>query len=332
MDFQKLRGELQQKKVRPAYLFTGDQDLLKEEALDALRRAAAGERAAVRKLYVGEAGAAAILEAQQNFSLLEVVGAVVVRLASKLGKADCEILGREIARVPGGPPIVFWDVSLDKRIALFGDIARSGGEVEFDAFNRGDARDWAKGEAERLGHRLGAAAAGLVVELVGTDLLALRSALEKLSVAVGAGKAIDEAAVTRRVASARDHALWELQDAITVRQTTKAIRVFREIVEEGTEPPLIVGALFSHVRRLLLAREIPKGTPEYAAARELGVRDFKVKDLIAAARSFPPAMLRGAIEVLADIDVGFKTGRIDPIVAMESWLLGLCGTGESAHA
>ncbi len=332
MDPQKLRGELQQKKLRPAYLFTGDQDLRKEEALDALRRAVAGERAVVRKLYVREAGAAAILEAQQNFSLLEVVGAVVVRLASKLNKADCEILAEEIARLPGGPPIVFWDVSLDKRIALFGDIARHGGEVEFDALHRGDTREWAKREAHRLGHRLEAAAAPLLVELVGTDLLALRSALEKLSVAVGAGKPIDEVAVTRTVASARQHALWELQDAISARQATKAIRVFREIVEEGTEPPLIVGALFSHVRRLLLVREIPEGTPQYAAARELGVRDLKVKDLIEAAPSFPPAMLRRAIDALADIDVGFKTGRVDPIVAMEAWLLSLCGAGKGARA
>src|SRR5216683_1409108 len=115
MDLQRFRSELSAKKLRPAYLFTGDQDLLKEDALDLLRRAVGGDGAVVRKLYAGDTRAATILEAQQNFSLLETVGAVVVRNAARLGKADLEVLGAELERIPNGPPIVFWDSALDKR-------------------------------------------------------------------------------------------------------------------------------------------------------------------------------------------------------------------------
>jgi DNA polymerase III subunit delta len=321
VDSQGFRASLRQKKILPAYLFTGTQDLLKAEALEDLRRTAGGERGTVQSFFGGESDAAKkILEAKQNLSLLDPVAVIVVRQAAKLARADAEALGPGLSS-SDGPPVVFWDDSLDKRQRLYAEIARGGGEVEFEA-PRGEAlAAWVRRESERLGHRLDPAAAAALLDLVGDDLLRLRSTLERLSLAVGAGAMIDGATVTEHVESSRLHAIFELQDALSTKQTTKAVILFRKLVGEGSEPPALIGALVAQIRRLLLARETPRSA---SLAPLLGVAPHRVRYVVDQSRRFSAARLRRAIEDLADLDVASKTGRGDAVAALEEWLIALC--------
>jgi DNA polymerase III delta subunit len=329
VDIEALRGELRQRKVRPAYLFVGDQDLLKVDALEEIRRAAGGARATVRSFF-GSAKAREVLEAQQNLSLLDPVAAIVVRQAAKLAKAEAEELAANLESIGGGPTIVFWDEKLDKRIKLFDRIARAGAEIEFVAPRGAELRRWIGGEARRLGHSIETGAAAELAELVGADLLGLRSTLERLSIAVGTGVPIGVDAVAEHVASSRSHAIYELQDAISTRAAAKAVGVFRQLLDEGGEPPALVGALVAQIRRLLLAREAPGGN----LPALLGVSPGRVRHVVEAAKRFSSARLRRAIDELADIDVASKTGCGDSAAALEEWLVGFCGTerpGEGHH-
>ena len=329
MDIEAFRGELRQRKIRPAYLFVGDQDLLKAGALEEIRLAAGGQRATVRSFF-GSAKAREVLEAQQNLSLLDPVAAIVVRQAAKLAKAEAEELAANLEAMGDGPTIVFWDEKLDKRIKLFDRIARTGAEIEFGAPRGSELRRWISGEARRLGHSIEAGAVAELAELVGADLLSLRSTLERLSIAVGDGAPIGVDAVAEHVASSRSHAIYELQDAISTRATAKAVGVFRQLLDEGGEPPALLGALVAQIRRLLLAREAPSGNLQAL----LGVSPGRVRHVVEAAKRFSPARLHRAIDELADIDVASKTGRGDSVAALEEWLVGFCGTarpGEGRH-
>jgi len=319
VDFHGFRAALRQKKILSAYLFTGPQDLLKAEALEDLRRTVGGERGTVRSFFGGESDAAKkILEAKQNLSLLDPVAVIVVRQAAKLAVA--EALGTGLLS-SSGPPVVLWDDSLDKRHRLFAEIARGGGEVEFEAPRGEVLAAWVRHESERLGHRLDPAAAAALLDLVGDDLLRLRSTLERLSLAVGAGATIDEGSVTEHVESSRLHAIYELQDAVSMKQTTKAVSLFRKLVGEGSEPPALVGALVAQIRRLLLAREAPRSA---SLAPLLGVAPHRVRFVVDQSRRFSAARLRRAIEDLADLDVASKTGRGDAVAALEEWLIAVC--------
>jgi DNA polymerase III subunit delta len=327
VDFETFRGELRQRRIRSAYLFVGDQDLLKADALEEIRRAAGGERGTVRSFF-GAVRARDVLEAQQNLSLLDPVAAIVVRQAAKLAKADAEELAVALDARAGGPTIVFWDEKLDKRIKLFDRIARAGAEIEFAA-PRGDGLGaWIRDEARRLGHGIDRGAAGELAELVGGDLLGLRSTLERLSIVVGEGMTISADTVAEHVASSRPHAIYELQDAISARQAARAIGVFRRLLDEGGEPPALVGALVAQVRRLLLAREAAGAN----LPALLGVPPGRVHHVISASKAFSSARLRRAIEELADIDVASKTGRGDSVAALEEWLVGFCATERMAES
>lgn len=321
MDLAAFRRELRQKgKIQPAYLFSGEQDLLKAEAVEELRRAVGGARGAVRSFSGGGADAQAIFEVRQNLSLLDPVAVIVVRQAARLGAAAREQLADDLAAAGAGPPVVFWDETFDRRIRLFGAIAKAGGEVEFTTPKRGELAAWVRAEAQRLGHAIDGPAIEELIDLVGDDLLRLRSTLERVSIGIGAGARIDLEALAEHVASTRLHAIYELQGAVTAREAARAVGVYRRLLDEGEEVPGLVGALFAEIRRLLLAREADGGD----LARLLEVPPFRAQKIEEASRRFSSAELRRAIDRLADIDVASKTGRGDAQAALERWLIALC--------
>lgn len=330
MDLAAFRSHLrrQPKRLLAAYLFSGEQDLLKAEALEELRRAAGGERGAVRSFFGAGTEAGQILEARQNLSLLDPVAVVAVRQAARLSREDGERLAAALPALGEGPPIVLWDQAFDKRLVLFAAIARDGGEVEFAAPKRGALAAWVRGDAERLGHRIAPDAADELVDLVGGNLLQLRSTLERLSIALGPGAAIDADAVAEHVAASRVHAIYELQGAMSERRAVRAVGLLRRLVDEGEEVPSLVGALFAEIRRLLIAREAPgRDLP-----RLLEVPPYRVEKIAAAAARFSSAELRRAIDALAAIDVAGKTGRGDAQAALEAWLIALCEPLRAAGA
>jgi len=305
-------------KLLPAYLFTGDQDLLKAEAVEKLRKAAGG--GSVRSFY-GGVKVGEILEARQNGSLFDPVAVIVVRQAAKLTRAEAQEIAEHLASAGEGPPIVFWDETLRKDVPLFKQVAAAGGEREFVPPRGREMESWVRDEAGRLGHRITPGAVETLVELVGNDLLRLRSTLERVSIALGPGVVIDEASLDEHVAASRLHAVYELQDAVSAKHALEAVGLFRQLVDEGGEPPAIVGALCAQVRRLLLARENPTA-PNLAAF--LGVAPYRASRVVELAKGFSPGLLRAALDELGDIDVASKTGRGDSVAALEAWLLALC--------
>lgn len=300
---------------------SGEEELRKGEALEELRIAAGGERGTVRKFSASEASAEEILEARANLSLLDPVALILVRGASRLPESVAQVLGPALAEGAAGPPVVFADLSVDKRKKLFADIAKAGGEVEFRPLRASEARTWVEGAARSLGHRLSGGVSELLVEHVGSDLASLRSTLETLSLAVGEGGAIDEKTVLAMVPDAQAGAMYELQDAIAERNGERATALYRRAIEHGETPYLLVGVLFAEVRRLLIARALPPGAD---AVRLLRTPPFKVEAVVRNAKRFRTFELERAIGELADIDVALKTGVSDGEAALELWLVAFC--------
>jgi DNA polymerase-3 subunit delta len=315
------RNRLREKKVLAVYLFSGDQDLLKAEALEELRRTVGGERSSIRKFFGGGVEAGEILEARQNLSLLDPVAVILVRQAARLRKADADALATTLGTLSPGPPVVLWDDAFDERVRLFAEVTRAGGKIEFAAPKGEALARWIHGEARRLNHEITPSAAAALAELVGDDLLRLRSTLERLSLALGSARRIDDESVVEHVASSRLHAIYELQQAVEEKRTLRAVGLLRRLIDEGEEIPVLVGALFAGIRRLLIAREAP-GRSDLAPLLECA--PHRARKIAEASRRFSSVRLRRAVAALADVDVATKTGRGDAQAALEHWLIAVC--------
>ena len=102
---------------------------------------------------------------------------------------------------------------------------------------------------------VGASTGARVIGLVGTHLTRLVNELEKLMSYAGGGT-INDRMISELVPRAREHSSWELWDAIIERNRTRALRLMERLLDDGSEPLVILGALAGLYRRMLAAKEL----------------------------------------------------------------------------
>jgi len=168
-------------------------------------------------------------------------------------------------------------------------------------------------------------AVGLLLELVGDDLLALESEIEKLISWVGDNGRVDTEDVLALVGEARQHTVFELSEALGLRQREKALNLLANLFDAGAEPISIVGLLYHNFKRLLVARErLNDGHKYFDLVRELNLWSFKSRER--EVRKFSPELLRDILLRLREADRLFKSSGADPRIHLERLIVDTCRT------
>ena len=194
------RREIGKGKAGPAYLFIGTEAGLKREALDALvAMVPEGERAFnVQVFHAFESEMVDVVTAARTMPFFGRRRVVVLRDIEKtrLDQAGRgELLG-EYLSAPS-PETVFVVTTEDdaKAKALGKQYGDAWAVVVFNPLKGAALATAVKAEAARLGCTIDAAAVAELIEIAGEDQARVFNELAKLRLAVGAGGAIDGAAV-----------------------------------------------------------------------------------------------------------------------------------------
>jgi len=192
---------------------------------------------------------------------------------------------------------------------------------------------WLAQRSQRLGLRLTTKAARLLAELLGHDLWALASELEKLAV-YARGETVREADVRRLVTAAREAGVFQMVDAASEGRGLEALRLLRQLLAQGEEPLHLLSLLQAHYRRLLLAQELlSRGAGPQELSRELRLPGRVLARVVAQARAHPLPRLRAVYRRLVETDAAIKRGKMGADLALESLvfelasLVGVTGGG-----
>lgn len=171
---------------------------------------------------------------------------------------------------------------------------------------------WVIKRARALGKRMTPDAAKALVEALGTDLRELASAVEQLGGTVPEGGTIDVAAVGMQFRGIESK-LNEFVDALFDRDRAQALRRLRALVAHG-EHPLVILATVANQLRILAVLSGSERRSAAAVAKELGVKEGRVKRAMRRARNFTPDEIRHAYRLAADADLALKSEGEDPLV------------------
>jgi DNA polymerase-3 subunit delta len=184
-------------------------------------------------------------------------------------------------------------------------------------------RSFVVDEARHRGHDLAPGAAAALADTIGTDLAAMDDALERLSLYVGPGQAIDQAAVEACIARVRVESIWALVDAVSARDDRTALRATASLLADREAPLRILSLIARQLRMVARMREaLASGLKPPEAAQAAGAPPFKASELAQAARRFNYDDLKLAFEVLADADLQMKGGLTGNKVPAERLLEG----------
>lgn len=324
MNVEELTRELKDGQIRTAYLLAGEEALLRDDALAALRQAvlAGGpEDFNLDRLSGESATPAGLRDALGALPMMASHRLVVLRdPEAKRGssKALTEAIADVVSELAGQQEsvLVVASAKADKRARWVKAFAKEPAAVVDCAPPRGGRATTAfiKGEAKRQGLALERGAAELLGERVGPQLLLLRQELAKAALLAGPEEKVRVEHVEASTGQVADEPIWDLTDAIGQGRSADAVSMLGRIMGAGAPAPVVLGSLAAHFRKLL----------RIASGGRVPGPPFVMKKLETQARRYRPARLVQCLEAIHDADTALKgAGSLPPEMALERLVLGL---------
>ncbi len=195
--------------------------------------------------------------------------------------------------------------------------------VEFPLPEMKELPGWVERRVKAKGGVIETRAAQDLAVQVGADLRLLDNEIEKLLVYRG-GALIGAEDVRMLVASVHEANIFELVNAIGARQTSVAMRLLHEHLDRNAAPLYLLTMIVRQFRMLLQIKDLAARGLNPAAIREqLRLHPFVVDKVSKQAANFSLPQLEAIYGQLLDTDLAIKTGRNDPVVALDLLVVGL---------
>jgi len=255
-----------QKKLAPCYLVAGDEHLLVDEALDAIRGAAREQGFTSRDLHVATTGFdwSQLRDSGSNLSLFAEKRIVELRLPTgKPGRAGSQAIADFAGHC--GDDLLFLVVTpkLDRKAQSAKWVKELGSCGDTVAVWPVDLRElprWISERMRRAGLSPEGDAATLIASRVEGNLLAASQEIEKLRLILGEGPVTADD-VSGAVANSSRFDVFKLVDAAMGGDARRALRILSGLQAEGVEPVIVVWALTRELRTLaLLTDAVAQGT------------------------------------------------------------------------
>ncbi|HEY3040392.1 MAG TPA: DNA polymerase III subunit delta [Pyrinomonadaceae bacterium] len=260
------RAELDQSlragRLQPVYLLVGCETYLRDSAARNLADTALSGTL-LREFnessfsLLTDSAMAAIAAAEQ-LPMMSERRVVRIKDFAKLRETDEEIIIRYLGRPVASTVMLFVADDLDKRKKLTKALLTSCAVVEFPAVKDAEAKAWARMRLKELKTIADDRVLSKIVSLVGTNLQALRSELDKLAAASLESRQITMELVDQLIGRSRELSNFDLGDHLVAGDRRRALETLHRLLEDEVPPVMLLGLIASNYHRLALAKELLK--------------------------------------------------------------------------
>ena len=319
--------------LAPVYLVSGDEVLLVQEVLEALRQAAAQAGYSERTVLAYETGFDwdSLKFETDSLSLFGDRRLIELRLAStKIGDRGSKAIQQYTACLADDRILVIACAKLDQaqlRTKWVKAVDSAGIIVQVWPVDSTRLPQWIRQRAQRLGLELSREAVMLLADRVEGNLLAAAQELEKLRLLQGEG-GIDEHHVRELVSDSARFTVYALVDYCLSGRTSKAVHALDELRAEGVEAVLVLWALTRELRTLSsIAQRLSQAEHFEKICSSLRIWERRKPLVRAALDRHPPAFWPQALYQCAQIDLAIKglAGTHKPWDSLLRLCVALCG-------
>lgn len=323
----------------PVYVVLGEERVLRDRVVAALREAALGGGLAdfnEDKFTAGEADVDKVLAAARTVPMMANRRFCLVRSVERWDTAAAagddkdkdasratpiEKLAQYIDEAVPTTCVVLVASGLDGRRKLMSVARKKQLIVNCDPLDDRALTAFILKAFQGKGHKVDHDVADLLAQLAGPELGHIMDVVERLSLYVGKGAEITEDAVAACVTRVRLADTWALVDAVSARDLGKAMRLFADVYDPKDRGLPMLGALAYTVRLLArVATGMESGQSADEAARLAGVPPFKTREITFKAKSWRSRELERWLTVLKETDLALKSSRRPADVILEDML------------
>jgi len=323
-------------RVRPIYLLYGTEYYYRRAIISALRQELFkdAEPGMCLSEYDGKSKELAVGRVLDDVRTLTFFGGmrlVIVENADGFVSENKDVLGR-YAKAPSktGCLVLLCDEVPDQRWVLAKEIDAHGAQVACVTPKYGPLLAWMKTRARELGKNLAHPAAQALSDIVGPDLAQLDSHIQMLVTYVGSRKSIEEQDVLAAVDQEKVTEIWDLLDGVASKNARKALEAFdRLLPKAGMESARLASISGTLLKLRTVKKMMDTIRDEQKVIQRLKMHPYAAKKSIEQSRRFSwqdlDRGLRGALEA----DIAIKSSRMEPRLAVETFIVELCRTNES---
>lgn len=183
--------------------------------------------------------------------------------------------------------IGYKEKKLDSR-RKFAKLIKEKGEIlSVKKMNERDLREWTVELIKNKGLAIDPKALALLTDHIGNDLQRIDNELEKLILNLGDRKAVSEDDIEKYVGVSKDFNVFELQNALGLKDIAKALRIIQYFEANPKAGPiqLLIPSLYGFFSKVFMLFGLGSAD-ERTIASTLGVPPFSVKNYTAAARNY----------------------------------------------
>ena len=267
---------------------------------------------------------------------LVLVAGMLARFDPRRGKSDGEEadepeteanptlakdLKEYLARLPETTRLVFVESkSLAKNNPILKHAESDKKNAHVKEFEELKPRALPKWIQDRVKEKGGTIEPGAVEELaahVGSDLRLIDNEIEKL-LTYRHAEAIRAEDVRAVVASVRESDIFAVVDALGRRETGNALKLLHGQLDHNAAPIYLLSMIVRQFRLLLQMKDLAaRGTTLAAAREQLKLHPFVAEKTWNQALNFSLPQLESIYQRLLDADISIKTGRSEPVVALD---------------
>ena len=206
----------------------------------------------------------------------------------------------------------------DKRSRLFKAADKAGLCVEFGVQDEATLQKWIYSILKKEGRQISGQTLECFLEKTGTDMNIIRSELEKLLCYTLDKPVIERADVEAVCITRVTSHIFDMVDAIGVRDKQKALALYNELQALREPPVRILFLIGRHMNILLQIKDLKKrGVDNKTMAAKVGVPPFAVNKYLKQANLYKTSQLKQALEKCIQADEAIKTGVLQDKMSVE---------------
>ena len=326
-DFEKLlSGDIAA--VPSVLLFEGDEEHMKQAALDALCRKLLPEGLEeLNRTVLENPETDELIAAVETLPFMADRRIVVVRNHPALsGRAEAD--DRLTGYLPSVPPsvvLVFYCISKpDGRKKLYGAVKKLGGVVTFAALRDLELTSFVTSAFRDFGKECDARTADYLVFTCGADTGTLLSEIAKVAAYAGGAPSVHPDDIRAVATPSTECTVFQMGDAVVSGQSSRAFLLMRTQLLAGTDRMYMLSMLLRQFRLLqhIKIMQYEKKSPADIRAA-LGVPPFAADQYTRQAAGYTNGQIKKAVNICFDAEYGVKSGRLSQEGMLEAVMLKL---------
>jgi DNA polymerase III subunit delta len=164
----------------------------------------------------------------------------------------------------------------------------------------------------RKGKNINPVSAGILVDMVGENRTLIEMQLQKIFAFLGDAKEITNEVIKTISSELKEYTIFDLQNAIGVRNKTKAFETAFNLLDKGKDALFIIAMLNRYFTAIAQIPELEKsGKSDFEISRAINVSSYYYKDYKQASRYFKDLKMIEIAHALLEADISLKSTAME---------------------